>query len=383
MHDTIGVKTIPFVDLHSEYREIQSEISRGINRVLEQSAFIMGEDVQLFERAFANYCQAKYAIGVANGTDALMLALKAVGVQPGDEVLLPVNTFIATAEAVVHSGCRPIFVDVDPHTYHIDAEQLTHKITSRTKALIPVHLYGQPVHLDPIMEIARTHGLIVIEDAAQAHGATYKNRKAGSFGQAGCFSFYPSKNLGCYGDGGAVVTADEKIAETLRKLREHGGTQKYRHDLVGYNSRLDTLQAAVLSVKLQHLEEWNGRRRASAKLYDQLLASVRGVCLPRAPGPESLVSHVYHLYVIQVEGGLRADLQSHLRERGIQTGIHYPTPLHLTGAFSFLGHCKGDFPRAEKIADQLLSLPMHPYLQPSQIEHTVAQIADFMRTKLR
>jgi dTDP-4-amino-4,6-dideoxygalactose transaminase len=371
-----NAREIPFVDLKSEYLEIQQEVSHSLERVLQQTAFILGRDVLVFERSFAEFCQSKHAVGVANGTDALILALKAIGLQPGDEVLLPVNTFIATAEAIIHAGGQAVFVDVNPGTYLIDLEDMARKITPKTKVMIPVHLYGQPAPMDPILKVAGERGLTVIEDAAQAHGASYKGRKVGSFGRAGCFSFYPSKNLGCYGDGGAVVTDDDVVAEMLRKLREHGGIVKYRHDVIGYNSRLDTLQAAILSVKLQRLEEWNERRRSSALLYNQLLAEIPGV---RVPHVSNDVIAVYHLYEIRVESGLRPKLQAYLRERGIQTGIHYPTPLHLTGAFSFLGHSRGDFPNAEALSDQLLSLPMHPYLQPDQIDYIASQIAQFIR----
>ena len=377
MPETAAARTeIGFVDLKSEFREIQEPVMRNLERVLQQAAFIMGGNVSAFEQAFASYSGVKHAIGVANGTDALTLALKATGLQPGDEALVPVNTFIATAEAVVHCGARPVFVDMDPRTYHLDFEQAVNKITPRTKVVLPVHLYGQPVDMDRVMKFAWDYGLTVVEDAAQAHGAQYKKKKTGSFGLAGCFSFYPSKNLGCYGDGGAIVTNDDGLAMKLRKLREHGGIRKYQHDLVGYNSRLDTVQAAVLQIKLRHLDEWNRRRREFARLYGQLLADVPGVLPPQESND---VSHVYHLYVIQVAGGLRRELQSYLREQGIQTGIHYPLPLHLTPAFSFLGHRKGDFPHAEEAAPKLLSLPMHPYLQPSQIEYVASQISQFIR----
>ncbi|HEV2523214.1 MAG TPA: DegT/DnrJ/EryC1/StrS family aminotransferase [Candidatus Acidoferrales bacterium] len=380
MPQTAATRTeIAFVDLKSEFREIQEPVMRNLERVLQQAVFIMGGDVSAFEQAFASYCEVKHAVGVANGTDALTLALRATGLQPGDEALVPVNTFIATAEAVVHCGARPVFVDMDPRTYHLDFEEAVNKITPRTKVVLPVHLYGQPVDMDRVMKLARGYGLTVVEDAAQAHGAQYKQKKTGAFGLAGCFSFYPSKNLGCYGDGGAIVTNDDNLAMKLRKLREHGGIRKYQHDLVGYNSRLDTMQAAVLLIKLHHLDEWNRRRRDFARLYSQLLADVPGVLLPQESND---VSHVYHLYVIQVAGGLRQELQSYLREQGIQTGIHYPLPLHLTPAFSFLGHRKGDFPRAEEGAPKLLSLPMHPFLQPSQIEYVASRISQFMRKAL-
>jgi dTDP-4-amino-4,6-dideoxygalactose transaminase len=376
--ETTSVSEIQFVDLRSEYAELRERILPAIERVLQRAAFIMGEEVELFEKAFAAYCGTRHAVGVANGTDALILTLKGAGLRPRDEVVLPVSTFIATAEAVVHCGARPVFVDIDPRTHHLSPSAAAKKITPRTRMIVPVHLYGQPVGMEPLLALAAKHNLTVIEDAAQAHGSTYRTGKAGSLGRAGCFSFYPSKNLGCYGDGGAIVTSDDALAETLRKLREHGGLKKYQHDLVGYNSRLDTVQAAILGVKLEFLDEWNEKRRRSAQLYNELLSDVPGV---EIPGESEGVRHIYHLYVIQVQGELRGELQADLRARGIQTGIHYPFPLHLTPAFAFLGHRKGDFPAAEGVSDRVLSLPMHPYLQPSQVEYVAAQIADFMKRR--
>jgi dTDP-4-amino-4,6-dideoxygalactose transaminase len=367
---------IPFVDLKVQHEAIREELDREFRKVFEKTAFIMGPALAEFEEAFARYCGVKHAIGVANGTDALLLALKAFGIGPGDEVITAVNTFIATAEAIVHAGATPVFVDCDPQTYTLDVSQIRAKISSRTKAIIPVHLYGQPADMDPIVELAKNYGLHVIEDAAQAHGATYRGRKAGSMGHVACFSFYPAKNLGAYGDAGAVVTNDDAIALTVRKLRDHGGVEKYRHDLVGYNSRLDTLQAAVLLVKLRYLDAWNRRRQENARLYDELLAEVPGVVTPKVLEG---ATHVYHLYVIRVERGSRDELQRFLRERGVHTGIHYPQPLHLTPALRFLGYTAGDFPIAERFASQILSLPMYPELTREQIEYVVECIDEYAR----
>lgn len=367
---------VPFVDLKVQYEAIREELEREFQKVFEKTAFIMGPALAEFEEAFARYCRVKHAIGVANGTDALLLALKALGIGPGDEVITAVNTFIATAEAIVHAGATPVFVDCDPQTYNINVKQLEAKITPRTKAIIPVHLYGQPADMDPILELAKNRGLYVIEDAAQAHGATYRGRKAGSMSQIACFSFYPAKNLGAYGDAGAVVTNDDAIALTVRKLRDHGGVEKYQHDLVGYNSRLDTLQAAVLLVKLKYLDAWNRRRQENAQLYDALLAEVPGIVTPNVLEG---ATHVYHLYVIRVERGSRDELQRFLRERGVHTGVHYPRPLHLTPAFGYLGYRMGDFPVAERYASQILSLPMYPELTREQIEYVVECIDEYAR----
>jgi dTDP-4-amino-4,6-dideoxygalactose transaminase len=362
------------MNLKAQYPTLQEELQKNWTEILQSSAFTLGPQVQQFERAFAAFCEARHTIGVANGTDALTLALTASGVGPGDEVITAVNSFVATAEAIVHAGARPVFVDIDPWTYNIEAEQIEACITSRTKAVIPVHLYGQPVDMDPILEIAEKYGLVVIEDAAQAHGARYKGRRVGSLGHAACFSFYPSKNLGAYGDVGAVVTNDDRIALLVRKLRDHGGIEKYQHDLVGYNSRPDTMQAAVLLVKLKHLDRWNQRRQEHAFLYNELLAHIPGIFTPTI-GEQA--THVYHLYVIRVEQGSREELRQYLHERGVQTGIHYPQPIHLTQAFA--GSQKSTFPVAEEYAHKILSLPMYPELEADQIKYVTEQISIYMR----
>ncbi len=366
---------VPFVDLRVQYQALQTEIQKKFEEILASSAFILGTQVQEFEEAFANFCNVRHAIGVANGTDALILALKALGIGPGDEVITAVNTFIATAEAIVHVGATPVFVDCDPHTYNIDVTQIEAKITPRTRAIIPVHLYGQPAQMDSILEIAKKYNLYVIEDAAQAHGATYNGQRVGSMGHVACFSFYPGKNLGAYGDAGAVVTNDDEIALTVRKLRNHGGIVKYQHDLVGYNSRLDTLQAAVLLVKLKHLDEWNRQRQKNAQLYNELLSKIPRVITPNVLNGST---HVYHLYVVRIEGNVRDELQHYLKERGIQTGIHYPKPLHLTPALKYLGYQAGDFPVAERYSQEILSLPMYPELTEREITYVVQEIEKFL-----
>src|SRR5262249_27937992 len=306
--------------------------------------------------------------------DALTLALKALGIGPGDEVITAANSFVATAEAIVHAGARPVFVDINPQTYNIDTGQIEAHITPRTKAVIPVHLYGQPVDMDSILQIAEKHKLYVIEDAAQAHGAQYKGHRVGSLGHAACFSFYPSKNLGACGDAGAVVTNDDQVALAVRKLRDHGGIEKYQHDLAGYNSRLDTLQAAALSLKLKYLDEWNQRRRAHALLYNELLAQIPGIVTPKVLEG---ATHVYHLYVVRVEWGERDNLQQSLHECGVQTGIHYPKPL--SSLQPFIDSRATPFPMAEESARKILSLPLYPELERGQIEYVAEQIANYMR----
>lgn len=364
---------VPFVDLRAQYQAIQREIRRALDEVLASNAFILGAPVVAFEEAFARYCGVRHCIGVANGTDALRLTLEALGVGPGDEVITAANTFLATAEAIVHARARPVLVDTDPRTYTINVDQIETSITPRTKAVIPVHLYGQPADMDPILKIAEKYGLYVIEDAAQAHGATYKGRKVGSIGHAACFSFYPAKNLGAYGDAGAIVTNDDRIALSVRKLRNHGGIEKYQHDLIGYNSRLDTLQAAVLLVKLQYLDEWNRRRREHARLYDELCSTIPGIITPHVPEE---ARHVYHLYVLRLEAGSRDELRAYLKAQGIETGVHYPQPIHWTPAFREYPGRK--FPIAEECARNILSLPMYPELSRAQIECIICEIERFM-----
>lgn len=374
---TASATRVLLVDLRAQYAKIREEIEAGVHRVLQNADFIMGSEVRSFEQEFATYLGVKHVIGVANGTDALLLSLKALAIGPGDDVIVPANTFVATAEAVIHAGAHPVFVDINSETYTIDVEQIEGRITPRTKAIIPVHLYGQPAEMRRILEIAETHRLYVIEDAAQAHGVAYRGRKVGSWGHMACFSFYPSKNLGAYGDAGAVATNDDQIALVVRKLRDHGGTEKYVHDCVGYNSRLDTLQAAVLLVKLKHLDKWNDMRRGNAQIYNELLSEVPGIVLPAAL---ERAGHVYYLYVIRVDRGSRDGLRQYLEEQGIRTGIHYPTPVHLTPALGHLGHRNGEFPVAERCAGKILSLPMYPELERRQIEYVADHIRSYIRS---
>jgi len=362
---------VPFIDLKPQYQALAADINRAMAEVIENSAFILGSEVALFEQEFAAYCEAAYAVGVDSGTSALELALRAYGIGQGDEVITAANTFIATALAISYTGARPVPVDIDPQTYNIDVNLMAGAITDRTRAIIPVHLYGQPADMDPILEIAHQENLVVIEDACQAHGARYKGRRTGSMGDAAAFSFYPAKNLGAFGDAGMVVTQDEEIAEKIRILRHVGQRHKYHHEIKGYNHRLDTLQAAILRVKLRHLDEWNAARRHHASRYNQLFTG----SLVLTPFEANYGEHVYHLYVVRVED--RDGLQEHLAERKIYTGIHYPIPIHLQRAYQELGYQRGDFPITEQYADQILSLPMFAELTPVQTEFTAEKVTNF------
>ena len=351
---------IPLVDLHAQHAEIADEVAAGFAKVIEDTAFILGPAVGEFEEAFARFCGAPHCIGVANGTDAIELVIRALGVGEGDEVLIPANTFIATALGVLRAGARPVLVDCDE--YHMmDPRLVEDKITARTRALLPVHLYGQIADMGSLREIADRRGLVLLEDAAQAQGARRHGHPAGSLGAAAAFSFYPGKNLGAYGDAGAVTTSSDDIAGRLRKLRNWGSDRKYYHPEIGFNSRLDTLQAVVLSAKLKRLEVWNQARRRVADSYDRLLAGIDGIERPRTlPDNE----HIWHLYVVRV---LRRDeVLAKLQAGGIGAGVHYPTPLHLHDALRHLGYREGDFPAAEKAAAEILSLPMYPHLAENQ-----------------
>ncbi len=364
-------RSVPMTDLKAQYQRIQKDVDAAIARVVESTAFVRGADCGQFEREFAVYCGVTAACGVANGTDALTLALKAYGVAPGDEVITVAHTFIATGGAILINGAKPVFVDVDPVSYTMDPEKLEQAITPRTKVIVPVHIYGHPADMTRILEIANRRGLPVLEDAAQAHGATWQGRRAGSLGHAACFSFYPGKNLGAYGDAGIVVSNDEAYLAKVRQLANHGGgANKYDNVVPGTNSRLDTLQAAVLRVKLSHLDAWNEERRACAELYSKLLADIPGIGLPREiPGARS----AWHLYTIRVED--RAALQADLHEQGIATAIHYPRPLHLQPAMAAAGGKLGDLPVTEKLANQVVSLPLYPELPQA----TVREIASMLR----
>lgn len=366
------MSSIPLVDLKAQYAAIKPEIQAAIGEVLDSAQFINGPAVADFERRFAEFCDAEFAVGVGNGTDALTLALKALGVGDGDEVITAANTFIATAEAIVGVGAAPVFVDVDPRHFNMTTEGFSAAITPRTKAVIPVHLYGQTAPIAEITDIAKRRSIKVVEDAAQAHGAEYNGRRAGSWGDAATFSFYPAKNLGAYGDAGAVVTNSEEIAARARMLRDHGRADKYLHEYIGVNSRLDTLQAAVLGVKLTHMDDWNAARRAVAAKYDAALSEFAWLTLPvEIAGGR----HIYHLYVIQCDR--REELRRHLSDSGIGVGIHYPVPLHLQPAFDSLGYGAGDFPVAERLADSILSIPMYPEMTAAQQRRIVESIGEF------
>ena len=364
---------IPFVDLRQQYGEIKAELMQGIKGVLERGIFVGGEAVAGFEEEFAHFCGVRCAVGVGSGTEALHLTLLACGVGQGDEVITVPNTFIATTEAITLTGAIPVFVDIDPETYTIDTAQIEGAITEKTKAIIPVHLYGQPADMEPILAIAERHKLLVIEDAAQAHGALYNGKKVGGFGAAACFSFYPTKNLGAYGDGGAVVTDDKEIVQRVMMLRDHGSREKYRHEIEGLTSRLDTLQAAILRVKLRYVDRWNQQRQERASLYNDLLKDATGVVCPTV---QEGCLHVYHLYVIRTKE--RDRLRKHLDDRGILTGIHYPIPLHLQPAYRYLGRGEGSYPVTERTAQEVLSLPMYPELKREDVETVVREIKGFL-----
>ena len=366
---------IPFVDLIAQYNRYRPELEQAMREVLETAAFIGGPALARFEAAFAQYIGVGHAVGVANGTDALELALRTAGVGPGDEVILPTNTFIATAEAISAVGARPSFVDVDEEDLLLDLEKAKEAVNDKTKAIIPVHLYGQMVPMEPVLAFAKAHNLIVIEDAAQAHGAEDAHgKKAGSLGDFGCFSFYPGKNLGAYGDGGAVVTRDGAHAKMLRVLSNHGRGESGGHTHVGRNSRLDGLQAAILDAKLKHLDTFNRERREAAARYDALLEGVPGITRPHV---RALRGHVFHLYVIRFAE--RDALRAHLGRAGISTGIHYADPLHLTPAYATLGYPKGSFPVAEKAAREIVSLPISPDITQDQQARVADSIREFLK----
>jgi dTDP-3-amino-3,4,6-trideoxy-alpha-D-glucose transaminase len=363
---------VPFVDLRAQHDTLAPEIERAVRQVFERGDFILGAAVERFEAEFAAYIGTKHAIGVASGLDAIELALRAAGIGPGDEVITSANTFIATVLAILAVGARPVLVDADPDRYTIDPAGLSAAITSRTRAIVPVHLFGQPVDVDAVLAMARRHNLVVVEDAAQAHGARCHGQRAGTFGHAAAFSFYPSKNLGAYGDGGMVVTSDDRIADTLRLLRNYGQRAKYDHAIAGISSRLDTVQAAILRVKLPHLDDWNAARRRHAAAYTERLSA-----RVRTPVETAGVEHIYHLYVIETER--RDAVQQQLRAREISTGIHYPIPVHLQEACANLGYRAGDFPVTERAAARMLSLPMYPELTTMQIDYVTEAIAEAVK----
>lgn len=362
---------IAFVDLKAQYQSIQEDVRTGLEQVILRGDFILGSEVTALEKEFADYCEVAHAVAVDSGTTALELLLRAYAIGGGDEVITVTNTFIATAFAISYVGAQPVLVDCDPDYYTIDVDALEAAITPRTRAIIPVHLYGQPANMDAVMAIAMKHGLIVIEDACQAHGARYKGRRVGSLGHAAAFSFYPAKNLGGYGDGGMIVTDDPDIAHRVQMLRNYGQSKKYYHDVQGYNHRLDTLQAAVLRIKLRHLDDWNAMRQQHARLYGHLLANTPFVLPRMAPECEP----VWHLYVIRAE--LRDELAAYLAEHGISTGIHYPIPIHLQKCYRNLHYAVGSFPIAEHYASEILSLPMFPELTDEAIRTVCRQMTVF------
>lgn len=368
---------IPLVDLKANYLSIKDEIDSTISRVVENSIFIMGKEVEEFDKNFAKFVNANYSIGVGNGTLALHLALLTTGIKKGDEVILPVNTFIATSEAISYCGARPIFVDVEEDTYNINPDLIKKAITNKTKAIIPVHLYGNPCNVDKIMEIAQENSLKIIEDCAQAHGAEYKGKKIGNFGEVSTFSMFPAKILGAFGDAGAVVTNNDELAKKVRLLRNHGKSTKYEHLIEGYNYRIDALQAAILNVKLKHLDKWIEKRREVASLYNKLFSENNLLKFVKIPNENKDGKHCYYMYVIRVKN--REKLQAYLKENNIATGIHYPIPLHLQPAYKHLNYKKGDFLIAEKLADEILSLPMYPELTTEQVNYIADKIKDFYK----
>lgn len=363
---------VKFVDLSAQHKALEAEIKQVFDRVLSNCSFVLGPEVENFEKMFASYCQTAHCIAVSNGTAALQLVLQGLGVGAGDEVITVTHTFIATAEAITATGARPVFVDIHPDSYTLDPTKLEAAITPSTKAIIPVHLYGQPVDMDAINAIAARYGIPVIEDACQAHGAKYKGRRAGSLGRAACFSFYPSKNLGACGEGGAITTDDAELARKLRMLRDHGSVKKYQHDFPAYNLRLEGLQGGVLAVKLPHLDGWNENRRALARRYNELFAGSKVI----APKQMSYADPVYHLYVVVVED--REGLRKALAERGIDSGLHYPIPLHLQKAYADLGYKEGDFPVSERVAANHVSLPMYAELPVEHVEHVANAVREIV-----
>lgn len=361
-----------FLDLKKQYQSIKKEINQAIQRVLNSGSFILGKEVEDFERELANYCGVKYAIGVNSGTDALLLSLMALEIGPGDEVITTPFTFIATAEVIALRGAKPIFVDINPKTFNIDENKIESVITSRTKAIIPVHLFGQPLEMDKIMKIAKKYNLYVIEDCAQAIGAQYQGKMVGNFGDFGCLSFFPSKNLGAYGDGGAVLTNNKRLAEKIKMLRVHGSKKKYYHDLIGINSRLDALQAAILKVKLKYLNFWIKSRQKKAKIYNQGFAHIKEIVIPSVA---KNCQHVYHQYTLRVKN--RNKLIKYLKQNSVPSIVYYPVPLHLQPVFKYLGYKKGDLPEAEKASKEVLSLPIYPELSRKEQNFIIRKIREF------
>ena len=370
---------IPFTDLKSQYSHVKREVNTAIKRVINNAQFIGGLEVEKFEKEFARYLKVKYVIGINSGTDALIIGIRGLNLKTNDEVIVPANTFIATALAVSENGARPVFVDIDENDFGINLDDLKNKINEKTKAIILVHLYGQPDKIDEIKEIIKNTGrkIHIIEDACQAHGAIYKGKRVGNFGIFSAFSFYPTKNLGAYGDGGAIVTNDHKLAEKYRLLRQYGSDKKYFHKTFGVNSRLDTLQAAVLGVKLKYLDNWNKKRQAIANLYTKYLNKM--VPEVNTPNEFSDRKSVFHIYLIRTKK--RNKLANYLKKRGVLTLIHYPLPLHLQKAYDYLGYKYGDFPNTEKASEEILSLPMYEYMTKKQIKYVVKSIEEFYKVE--
>jgi dTDP-4-amino-4,6-dideoxygalactose transaminase len=366
---------VPFLDLKAQNQSIWTEIRAALDPVLAEAQFILGPAVARFEKHFAAYLGARHCVGLNNGTSALHMALLACGVGPGDEVITTPATWISTSWAISYVGAKPVFVDIDPITYTLDPRLVERAITPRTRAILPVHLYGQAADLESLSEIAKSHGLVLIEDAAQAHGAIYQGRRVGTFGKASCFSFYPGKNLGAFGEGGAVVTDDDEVASRIRCLRDHAQSGRHHHVEIGFNTRMEGVQAAVLDAKLPHLDDWNAARARHARRYAELLDDLPGVILPEAPLPEA---HVHHLYVILVRGWNREDLRGELADRGVVTAIHYPTPVPFQPAYAHLGHRRGEFPVAEDLMGRCLSLPMFPEMTEEQLLYTAASLQDLL-----
>jgi len=363
---------VPYFDLKTQYLGLRDDILGALDRVCSNAAFILGEEVAQFEREFAAYCEAQHCVAVNSGTSALHLALLGVGVQPGAEVITTPNTFIATAEAISYVGARPVFVDIDPLTANIDPARLAAAITPRTKAIVPVHLYGRPADLDPILGLAQQHGLAVIEDACQAHGARYRGRRVGGIGEAAAFSFYPGKNLGAYGEGGALVTNDAGIAHLARTLRAHGEPSRYFHDYVGFNYRMDGFQGAVLRIKLKHLDAWTARRQAIARVYRERLAGTRA----SGPVDDPRDVAVYHLFVVYVDD--RDGVRTALQTRGVETAIHYPRPIHLQKAYADLGYAPGSLPHTERACARVFSMPLFPEMTDAQVEFAATTLAEIV-----
>lgn len=366
---------VQFIDFTEQYRAIKDEVDAGLKKVFEKGDFILGEKEQEFEKEFAAYCDSKYAIGVNSGTDALYLALAAFNIGVGDEVILPSFTFIATALCVSYTGAKPVFADIERETYNIDPESFKRAITPRTKAVIPVHIYGQSANMKEIVDISRKHNIKVIEDACQAHGATYNGKKTGALGDVACFSFYPTKSLGAFGDGGMIVTSDPSVNEASLMLRDYGRKGRYDHKIKGFNSRLDTIQAVVLSAKLKYLDQWNEMRRQKAALYNARLKDVDGVRIPVAKKDRT---HVFQTYAVCVQN--RDKVADEMKKRGVSVLIHYPIPLHLQEAYQELGHTKGDFPQCEGMSDETLSLPMFPHITEEQIDHVCRALKESVKT---